>query len=111
MNSTKLLRRFFNRFIIPTSHAIKDRMAQKPGKNLLGLGTSPNSLYQIGPFGPDFTETRTEDFAGRLELIWADDGLPELTILAKPVVDLAVVLHKKERGQAKTMSETSYVLY
>ena len=111
MNSTRLLRRFFNRFIIPTSHAIKDRMTQKPGTNLLGLGTSSDSLYQNGPFGPDFTETRTEDFAERLELMWSDDGLPELTLLAKPVVDLAVVLHEKEREQAKTMSETSYVLY
>ena len=111
MNSTRLLRRFFNGFIIPTSLAIKDRMARKPGRNLLGLGTSTDTLYQIGPFGPDFTETRTEDFAERLELMWSDDGLPELTLLAKPVVDLAVVLHEKERGQAKTMSETSYVLY
>ena len=111
MNSTRLLRRFFNRFIIPTSHAIKDRMVQKPGTNLLGLETSSDSLYQNGPFGPDFTETRTEDFAERLERIWSDDGLPELTLLAKPVVDLAVVLHEKERGQTKTISETSYVLY
>ena len=111
MNSTRLLRRFFNRFIIPTSLAIKDRMARKPGRHLFGLGASTDSLYQIGPFGPDFTETHTEDFAERLELMWSDDGLPELTLLAKPVVDLAVVLHEKERGQAKTMSETSYVLY
>ena len=86
-------------------------MTQKPGTNLLGLGTSSDSLYQNSPFGPDFTETHMEDFAERLELIWSDDGLPELTLLAKPVVDLAVVLHEKERGQAKTMSETSYVLY
>lgn len=111
MNSTRLLRRFFNRFIIPTSRAIKDRMAQKPGRNLLELETSSDSLYQIGPFGPDFTEICAEDFAERLERIWSDDDLPELTLLAKPVVDLAVVIHKKERGQAKTMSETTYVLY
>ena len=111
MNSTRLLRRFFNRFIIPTSLAIKDRMARKPGRNLLGLGTSTDSLYQIGPFGPDFTETRVEDFAERLERIWLDDDLQELTLLAKPVVDLAVVLHKKDRGKAKIISETSYVMY
>lgn len=111
MNSTKLLRRFFNRFIIPAGHAIKSKTTQKPDRNMLELETSSDSLYRIGPFGPDFTETRTEDFAERLERIWSDDDLPELTLLAKPVVSLAEMLQEKERGQTKTMSETSYVLY
>ena len=97
--------------MIPTSLAIKDRMARKPGRNLLGLETSSDSLYQIGPFGPDFTETRTEDLAERLEAIWLGNDLPELTLLAKPVVDLAAVLREKDRGKTKTISETSYVLY
>lgn len=111
MSSTKHLRRFFNHFIIPTSLAIKDKMAQNPNRDLLGAKTSSDSLYQIGPFGPDFIETRSEDFAKRLERMWSDDDLPELIHLAKPVVKLAAVLYKKERGQAKVVSETLYELY
>jgi hypothetical protein len=111
MNSTRLLRRFFYRFIVPTSHTIKANKAQILGARLLGSEILSDSLYQSAPSGPDFTEIRAEDFAERLEAIWLGNDLPELTLLAKPVVDLAAVLREKDRGKTKTISETSYVLY
>ena len=111
MNSTKLLRQFFNRFIIPTSLAIESNKAKIHSRKLLGPAVLTDSLYQSGPFGPDFTETRVEDIAEKLEQIWLDDDLQELTLLAKPVVDLAVVLHEQDRDKTKSISDTSYVMY
>ena len=111
MNSTRLLRQFFDRFIVPTSHALNNNKAQILGQILLELETLSDTSYKSGDFGPDFTEIHVEDFAERLERIWLDDDLPELTLLAKPVVDLAAVLREKDRGKTKTISETSYVLY
>ena len=111
MNSTRLLRQFFNRFIVPTRHALNNNKTQIVGQTLLKLEPLSDTTYQSGDFGPDFTEIHVEDFAERLESIWLDDDLPQLTLLARPVVDLAAALHEKDRGKAKILSETSYVLY
>ena len=107
MNSTRLLRRFFRRSIVPTA----DKLTHRNRQFFQRSPDSESSWAEPIPSESAFLECSPELLQERLEQMWDKQGLSELEILAKPLVHLAEEIHKQYKGKSKTLSDTVYVMY
>ena len=107
MSSTRLLRNFFKRYIIPTAKCLDDRNV-----NFIQLipDESP-TWYEPGPTGPAFTEYRLCELQTRLEQMWNVKEFNELNALAKPVSQLALKLNKNRRVNSEKLADSTYMMY
>ena len=108
MNPTRLLERFFNRYVVPLGHTLQNDQID----NLNRDNRETETFYISGPFGPAFMDARSDQLPEQLKQTWLnEERSADFSRLIHPTMILANKLYEREYGEVNPISETSYVMY
>jgi hypothetical protein len=109
MSSTddRAVERFFLERLVPAAQRLRDR-----GVRFFATGPEPGagSWYQGPPADPDFVRLGEAEVEAALRERWQAQGLPELALLAGPLLELARSLEVHEE-ETPDISPFVYVMY